>query len=188
MSASFAGEEVEIKNNSLTLTNIGEYLITYTCVDASGNVAIETFVLVNMGEDFIKPIIQIQEEYAKTYNVGDTVNIIQPAISDNSAVAPILTIEIVQNGKVLEIKDNKIVLQEAGEVFVLYTVVDQAGNVNSEMRSFEVVGSERQDGVSVLLIILLSVGGAILAGGTILTVVLLKKKKSEVKQNEEIQQ
>ena len=185
VSASFNGQAVVIENNTIVLANVGEYLVTYTCVDKSGNTAIETFILLNSGEDQIKPVIQLSGKYAETYKVGETVNVIQPTVSDNSGVTPTVAIEIVQNGKILEMKDNKIIFEETGEVFLLYTVTDGAGNVTSEMCSFVVVGEETNNGGSTVLIILLSVGGVILVGGSVLAVVFLKKKKSGRKQNEE---
>lgn len=120
-----------IDDTGLDLSTPGEYTVTYTAADFSGNIVSAT-AIIRVLDDVEPPLIEGVSDH--TLFLGDSVDYISGVqVTDNQDPSP-----------VLEIDDSRVDLSAAGVYGVLYTATDNFGNESTAVSKITIVADKEK--------------------------------------------
>lgn len=120
------GTDVEITDGKFIAAKTGNYTITvhYTYY---GNEYSSQYVII--GEDDEAPVINLNDDYPETLNVGERVDLINATVTDNVTVSPSYNVTVLDpDGNEVSLTLGYFRLEKAGKYTVRYTAADAAGN------------------------------------------------------------
>lgn len=121
-----------IQNGSVNVNAFGDYVITFSAMDASGNTSALQMVTVTVG-DTVKPVISTVPGTETIIVEVNDVNFIEPAVTATDNFFP--NVQITRNASAV----NVFVL---GTYPIIYTATDGAGNTATWTRNIRVVDTE----------------------------------------------
>ena len=119
---------IVVGGDTVDVTTLGVYNITYDCTDAKGNVATQKIRTVNV-IDTTNPVVTLNGSASVSVNQYDTYNELGATASDNSNES----LTVVIGGSV----DTNV----AGDYVLTYTATDSSGNSHQISRIVSVVGA-----------------------------------------------
>ena len=119
-------------NISFVLSEYGDYLITVTAMDASGNKTVSNTLISVV--DTEKPTLQIGGTVSATAKVGDKISVPKATATDNYSETSMFVYVVYPTGEVMAIGENVdgFVATVAGTYSLVYSVNDAAGNFVTE--------------------------------------------------------
>lgn len=114
------------------LAEYGDYLVTVTAMDASGNKTTSSTLISVI--DTEKPVLHISGSIALTGKVGQKISLPKATAKDNYSEASISVYVVYPTSEILDVSENVdgFVASVAGTYTVVYSVSDAAGNFVTE--------------------------------------------------------
>lgn len=170
----------EVRKN-IDIDEEGSYTIRYLAWNENYLEPVAHFDVYFKGiKDEELPTIILVKNYNEKYFVGDVVELIQANAYEAIGIIEDIAKDVYYNDNKIVVVNNKVTLDKAGTVKVVYKVSNHSGISNTKEVTFQVENSDTpvEKGNNLGLIIGLSVGGGVvLIGGAVTAFVLIKKKK-----------
>ena len=121
----------------IPITEYGYYTITYIAEDINGAITRERVVFYS--KDITPPTISIQGSVPSTMKVGETIQLPNATVSDNSTNNPGFTMMVIcPDGASIKIENGKFTAYVAGKHQVVYFVHDKDYNIATQKFDLEV--------------------------------------------------
>lgn len=147
-----------ISENNINYNETGVYTVTFILKDGSGNETIKTLK------------VTIQDKTAPTIKASDIITKVNEAIDFESGIQVIDNYSKIENIKIHVFETNY--MNKPGTYYVIYEVIDEAGNTAYYTRNIKVKGQTKEQSYFMYLIILVGVSFPLVAG-----VMVYKKRK-----------
>ncbi len=127
---------VTVTDGKIVLTEVGEYVVTYTATYDTNKVA-EKILTFTVLADTEAPEILIYGTYAEHYEVRTTIDVLTAKVVDDSNADIEIEVTIFKDKTVIEAQNGKLVL-ENGSYSIVYKATDPAGHSTEKTLSFTV--------------------------------------------------